>query len=242
VTVSTSRRKVTRVSRKKVWLAWSSGKDSAWALHLLRASDDVEVTALHTTVTEPYARVSMHAVRVSLLEAQAESAGLPLVRILIPAPCTNEVYEAAMADALARARSEGVTAIAFGDIFLADLREYRERQLARVNMEALFPLWHRDSHALAKEMMQAGLRAYVTCLDPRKLPADLIGAAFDEAFLARLPAGVDPLGENGEFHTFAWDGPMFRRPIPVTLGEAVAREGFLFQDLLPAGTPQPSVP
>jgi uncharacterized protein (TIGR00290 family) len=226
--------------KKKLWLAWSSGKDSAWALHLLRASQDVAVTALHTTVTEPYARVSMHAVRVSLLEAQAESAGLPLVTILIPAPCTNEMYEAAMAEALDRARSEGVTAIAFGDIFLADLREYRERQLARVGLEAVFPLWHRDSYALAGEMMQAGLRAYVTCLDPRKLPVDLIGSAFDEAFLARLPAGADPLGENGEFHTFAWDGPMFRKPIPVTLGETVAREGFLFQDLLPAGAPQPS--
>jgi uncharacterized protein (TIGR00290 family) len=230
------------VSRKKVWLAWSSGKDSAWALHLLRGTDGIQVTALHTTVTEPYARVSMHAVRVSLLEAQADSAGLPLHKVLIPAPCTNEVYEAAMAEALGEARGQGVSAIAFGDIFLADLRDYRERQLARVNMEALFPLWHRDSHALAAEMMRAGLRAYVTCLDPRKLPVDLIGAAFDEAFLARLPAGIDPLGENGEFHTFAWDGPMFRNPIPVTLGESVLREGFLFQDLLPADTPAPAGP
>lgn len=230
------------MSRKKVWLAWSSGKDSAWALHLLRGTDGIQVTALHTTVTEPYARVSMHAVRVSLLEAQADSAGLPLHKVLIPAPCTNEVYEAAMAEALGEARGQGVSAIAFGDIFLADLRDYRERQLARVNMEALFPLWHRDSHALAAEMMRAGLRAYVTCLDPRKLPVDLIGAAFDEAFLARLPAGIDPLGENGEFHTFAWDGPMFRNPIPVTLGESVLREGFLFQDLLPADTPAPAGP
>jgi len=230
------------VSSKKVWLAWSSGKDSAWALHLLRGTDGIEVTALHTTVTEPYARVSMHAVRVNLLEAQADSAGLPLRKVLIPAPCTNEVYEAAMAQALSEARGQGVSAIAFGDIFLADLRDYRERQLARVNMEALFPLWHRDSHALAAEMMRAGLRAYVTCLDPRKLPVDLIGAAFDEAFLARLPAGIDPLGENGEFHTFAWDGPMFRNPIPVTLGESVLREGFLFQDLLPADTPAPAGP
>ena len=230
------------MSSKKVWLAWSSGKDSAWALHLLRGTDGIEVTALHTTVTEPYARVSMHAVRVNLLEAQADSAGLPLRKVLIPAPCTNEVYEAAMAQALSEARGQGVSAIAFGDIFLADLRDYRERQLARVNMEALFPLWHRDSHALAAEMMRAGLRAYVTCLDPRKLPVDLIGAAFDEAFLARLPAGIDPLGENGEFHTFAWDGPMFRNPIPVTLGESVLREGFLFQDLLPADTPAPAGP
>lgn len=220
---------------KKVWLAWSSGKDAAWALHLLRRHPQVEVTGLLTTITDRYGRVSMHGVREVLLEAQAEAAGLPLYKVYIPSPCPNETYEAAFERILALARSRGVSGVAFGDILLRDVREYRERQLARVGMEALFPLWGEDSRELALRMCRAGLRAWLTCLDPRKMPRHLIRAGFDEGFVAALPEGVDPCGENGEFHTFAYEGPMFARPVLVCPGEVVEREGFLFRDLLPAG-------
>jgi uncharacterized protein (TIGR00290 family) len=220
--------------RARLLLAWSSGKDSAWSLHVLRQDPSVEVVGLLTTVTEAYDRVAMHAVRRALLEAQAEAAGLPLVPVTIPSPCPNEVYEAAMAAAIADARARGVTGIAFGDLFLEDIRRYRERQMSGTGLSLHFPLWRRPTAALAEEMIRGGLRARLTCVDPRVMPAELAGAAFDRDLLARLPPGVDPCGENGEFHTFAWDGPMLRRPVPVRPGEVVARDGFVFADFLPA--------
>jgi len=183
------------------------------------------------TITETYARVSMHGVREELVEAQARAVGLPLHKVFIPAPCSNEIYEAAMRAALEKAKGQGVNAVVFGDLFLEDLRAYREKRMAEIGMTALFPLWNMDTAALARQMIAAGLRAYLTCIDPHKLPEELAGHAFDLELLARLPAGVDPCGENGEFHTFAWAGPMFKYPIPVQRGETVLRDGFLFTDL-----------
>lgn len=218
----------------KALLAWSSGKDSAWALHTLGQRADVEVVGLLTTINEAHDRVAMHAVRRSLLEAQARAAGLPLWPVPIPHPCSNEAYEAAMDAVIRRARDSGVGAIAFGDLFLEDVRRYRERQMAGSGLELLFPLWGRDTRALAEEMLEGGLRAWITCVDPRALQASFAGRAFDHALLSDLPAGVDPCGENGEFHTFACAGPMFGRAVAVRAGEVVTREGFVFADLLPA--------
>jgi uncharacterized protein (TIGR00290 family) len=217
----------------KAWLAWSSGKDSAWALHTIRQAREFEVVALLTTVNRTYQRVAMHAVRESLLESQAAAAGLPLVKVPIPSPCSNEIYEQAMSDAMDRARAEGVQHVIFGDLFLQDVRAYRERQLARCGMTPIFPLWGRNTRQLAEAMLAGGLSAYLTCVDPRKLDRSFAGRCFDSDLLAALPANVDPCGENGEFHTFANAGPMFRAEIPVTVGEIVDREGFVFADLLP---------
>jgi len=220
--------------RTKVWLSWSSGKDSAWALHELRSGPDFEVTALLTTVNRAVNRVAMHAVREELLEAQAAAAGLPLVKVPIPSPCSNEDYEAAMGAAMARARAEGVLHMAFGDLFLEDIRRYREEKLQAAGMTAIFPVWGRDTARLAREMVAGGLRAYLTCVDPRQLERKFAGRAFDLQLLDELPAGVDPCGEKGEFHSFAFAGPMFSRSIAVTHGEIVERDGFIFADLLPA--------
>jgi uncharacterized protein (TIGR00290 family) len=217
-----------------ILLAWSSGKDSAWSLHVLRQDPSLEVVGLLTTINEAYDRVAMHSVRRALLEAQADAAGLPLVTVRIPSPCPNETYEAAMAAAVAEARGRGITGIAFGDLFLEDIRRYREKQMSGTGLSLHFPLWGRPTAALAEAMIGGGLQARLTCVDPRVMPPDLAGAAFDRALLARLPAGVDPCGENGEFHTFAWDGPMFRHPVPVRGGEVVTRDGFVFADLIPA--------
>jgi uncharacterized protein (TIGR00290 family) len=217
-----------------ILLAWSSGKDSAWSLHVLRQDPSLEVVGLLTTINGAYDRVAMHAVRRALLEAQAEAAGLPLVTVRIPSPCPNETYEAAMAAAVTEARERGIMGIAFGDLFLEDIRRYREKQMSGTGLSLHFPLWGRPTAALAQAMIDGGLQARLTCVDPRVMPEDLAGAAFDRALLARLPAGVDPCGENGEFHTFAWDGPMFRRPVPVCGGEVVTRDGFVFADLIPA--------
>ena len=216
-------------------LSWSSGKDSAWMLHRLRQAGEVEIVGLLTTVTETYARVSMHAVRDSLLAAQAEAARLPLHRVPIPDPCPNEVYERAMSRAIERIKADGATAIAFGDLFLADVRRYREQRLAGTGLTPLFPLWGEDTGALARKMVAGGLAATITCVDPKALDAGFCGRAFDASFLDDLPAGVDACGENGEFHSFAHAGPMFARPIPIHVGETVARGGFVFTDLLPAG-------
>ena len=220
-------------ARRRAWLAWSSGKDSAWSLHVLRRQGDVEVAGLLTTVNVTHGRVAMHAVRRDLLDAQGAAAGLPLHVVGLPWPCPNEVYEELMAEAVARARSEGITAMAFGDLFLEEIRRYREKQLQGTGMELLFPLWGRPTRELAEEMLEGGLQARLTCVDPRALPAEFAGRAFDRALLASLPPGVDPCGENGEFHTFAHAGPMFRWPIPVRGGEVVTRDGFVFADLLP---------
>ena len=221
------------MTRDRILLAWSSGKDSAFALHVLRGMPDVEVVGLLTTVNETHDRVAMHAVRRTLLEAQAGAAGLPLLIVRIPHACSNDVYEAAMGAALEEARARGVRGVAFGDLFLEDIRRYREKQMAGTGLRLVFPLWGRPTAALAQEMLDAGLRARITCVDPRVLPASFAGREFDRQLLADLPRGVDPCGENGEFHTFAWDGPMFAHAVPVRGGEVVTREGFVFADLAP---------
>ncbi|HEV2421163.1 MAG TPA: hypothetical protein VGS59_05580 [Candidatus Acidoferrales bacterium] len=219
--------------KPKAWLSWSSGKDSAWSLQVMRQRGDVEIAALLTTVNLKYQRVAMHAVRESVLDAQATAVGLPLVKVSIPSPCPNEVYERAMADAMARARAVGVTHMAFGDLFLDDIRQYREENLVKYGMTPLFPLWLKDTRELAHEMIGSGLRAYLTCVDPRKLDAKFAGRAFDEELLADLPAQVDPCGENGEFHTCVVAGPMLASPIDLSVGEIVERDGFVFADLIP---------
>ena len=218
--------------RLRALVAWSSGKDAAYALHEVRQAGGVEVVGLLTTVTRAFERVSMHGVREVLLEAQAASIGLPLTRVEIPYPCPNEVYEQAMADALASAAARGVTHVVFGDLFLADVRAYREAQLARAGFAGVFPLWERDTTALAHEMIAAGLDARIVCVDPSRLDRSFAGRTFDRDLLAVLPAGVDPCGENGEFHTFVADGPMFARPVPVSSGVIVERDAFVFADLV----------
>jgi uncharacterized protein (TIGR00290 family) len=222
------------MSGAPILLAWSSGKDSAWSLHVLRQDPALEVVGLLTTVNEAFDRVAMHAVRRGLLEAQADAAGLPLTVVSIPSPCPNDVYESAMEAALAAARARGITGVAFGDLFLEDIRRYRETQMRGTGLALHFPLWRRPTDALAAEMIDRGLRAHLTCVDPRVLAESFAGEAFDRDLLRRLPAAVDPCGENGEFHTFAWDGPMFSRPVPVRRGEVVHRDGFVFADLLAA--------
>jgi uncharacterized protein (TIGR00290 family) len=219
---------------KRVLLSWSSGKDSAWTLHVLRQQADVELVGLLTTFNEAASRVAMHAVRRELVEAQAAEAGLPLWSILLPWPCPNGVYEARMGEAIERARREGITHIAFGDLFLEDIRAYRERQLSGTGIEPLFPLWGTpaDTPALAREMLAAGLRAVLTCVDPKQLDGRFVGRWFDADFLADLPPGVDPCGERGEFHTFCYAGPMFSASIPVRVGEVALRDGFWFADLV----------
>lgn len=216
---------------KRVALSWSSGKDSAWSLHLLRRDPDVEVVALITTLNQAFDRVAMHAVRRELLELQADAAGLPLWTVPLPWPCTNEQYEARMRALCERAVGAGVEAMAFGDLFLADIRAYRVKQLAGTGLEPLFPVWGLPTRDLAGEMIAAGLRAKITCVDPKALPREFAGRDYDAGLLADLPAGVDPCGENGEFHTFVFDGPMFRRPVEVEAGEVVERDGFVFADL-----------
>ena len=216
----------------KALLSWSSGKDSAWSLHVLRTRQEVEVVGLLTTVNQVHSRVAMHAVRVELLEAQAQAAGLPLRKIPIPSPCTNAEYEAAMLAAIERAKREGIGSVAFGDLFLEDIRRYREERLKETGVAPIFPIWAMPTRELAYEMVKSGLRARVTCVDPKQLPESFAGREFDARFLADLPSDVDPCGERGEFHTFAYDGPMFERPVPVKSGEIVKRDGFVFADLL----------
>jgi uncharacterized protein (TIGR00290 family) len=217
----------------KAWLAWSTGKDSAWALHTVRKTREVNVVALLTTINKDYARVAMHAVRERLLELQTASVDLPLVKVPIPAHCRNEDYEQAMTSAMEHARAEGVFHIVFGDLFLEDIRAYREKNLAACSMKAVFPLWRKDTRLLANEMIRDGLSAYITCVDPAKLDRAFAGRLFDAKLLGELPREVDPCGENGEFHSFACAGPMFRRRVPVKVGEIVERDGFVFADLLP---------
>jgi uncharacterized protein (TIGR00290 family) len=215
-----------------VWLWWSSGKDSAWALHALRAAG-VPVAALAVTVNRAFGRVAMHAVRTELVRAQAQAAGLPLRVVEIPHPCSNDEYESAFQRAVRDAREEGVRRMAFGDLFLEDVRAYRERLLAGSGVEPMFPLWGRDTAVLAREMLAGGLRAVVTCVDPKQIPAELAGRSFDAALLAALPPGADPCGERGEFHTCVTAGPMFSRPVPAIAGSVVERDGFVFADLVP---------
>ena len=218
----------------KTIVSWSSGKDSAWMVHVLRGRSGIEVAALLTTINEPAQRVAMHAVRVELLQAQAEALGLPLWTVPIPSPCPNAVYERAMADAVRRAVAEGFTHVAFADLFLEDIRRYREERLAGTGLTPIFPLFGADTAALAREMIAAGLRARLTCVDPRVLDRRFAGRTFDLTLLAELPPSIDPCGERGEFHTFAYDGPMFDHPIGIETGLVVERDGFVFADLVPA--------
>jgi uncharacterized protein (TIGR00290 family) len=216
-------------------ISWSSGKDAAWTLHALRTAGEMEVVGLLTAFNSAFDRVAMHATRRALVEAQMEAVGLPLFSVPLPWPCSNAEYEEAMETALNVAKQAfGITHIAFGDLFLADIRRYREEQMQRMGLAPLFPLWDIPTDRLARQMLDAGLRAYLTCVDPRHLPASFAGRAFDAALLADLPSGVDPCGENGEFHTFACDGPMFSQPVAATVGEVVTRDGFVFADLFPA--------
>lgn len=220
-----------------VVLSWSSGKDAAWALHVLRSAG-ANVVGLLTSVNARARRVAMHAVRTSLLRAQAHAVGLPLHVVPLPWPCTNADYERLMGDALRALHDGGVRHVAFGDLFLEDVRRYREDALRATGLAPLFPLWGRDTTALATEMQTAGARATITCVDPRALPASYAGRAWDAALVADLPATVDPCGERGEFHTFATDGPAFRRPVAVVPGAVVERDGFVFADLRAVGRPR----
>jgi uncharacterized protein (TIGR00290 family) len=220
-----------QVSRPKALIAWSSGKDSAWALHEVRRSGEYDIVGALTTVTETFARVSMHGVREEILRAQHGAIGLSSVIVPIPYPCPNEIYEARMAAVLEEAKRRGVTHIIFGDLFLEDVRAYREQKLAGTGITPLFPLWERPTAALAREMIAAGVETYLVCVDLKQLAKSFAGRRFDHALLGELPAGADPCGENGEFHTFVTAGPMLSRKIPVQVGEVVEREGFAFADL-----------
>lgn len=217
----------------KTWLSWSSGKDSAWALEVLRRAGQYRVEGLLTTVNEAFERVAMHAVRRSLVEQQARSVGIPLVVVPLPWPCSNEEYERRMKSVCERAIAQGVEAIAFGDLFLEDVRRYREKRLSGTGLEPVFPLWQQETLELAREMIDSGLEARLTCVDPRAVDPDLVGRRLDHELLDLLPDSVDPCGENGEFHTFVTGGPMLDRPIGVRPGEVVERDGFVFADLLP---------
>jgi len=220
-------------SRPKALLAWSTGKDSAWSLHVLRQQAQVEVVGLLTTINEHFDRVAMHGVRREVLEAQARAAGLPLWPVHIPWPCPNETYEQRMAAAVALAKAEGIQYIAFGDLFLEDIRAYRIAKLQGTGIDPLFPIWgtRTDTPALARTMLDAGLRAVLTCVDPRQCDPKFAGRIFEPRLLAELPPGVDPCGENGEFHTCCFSGPMYAAPIPVRTGKVVERDGFVFADV-----------
>jgi uncharacterized protein (TIGR00290 family) len=216
----------------KILLSWSSGKDSAWALHALRRDRAGDVAGLLTSINETVSRVSMHGVREEILRAQADAAGLPVFTIPLPWPCSNEIYEARLRVAVDRAVADGFTHVAFGDLFLEDVRKYREDRLEGTGLTPLFPLWGIPTPQLARDMIAGGLSARISTLNPRVMPRDLIGAEFDEALLAKLPPSVDPCAERGEFHTCATAGPMFTRPLKVVTGEVVEREGFVYGDLL----------
>jgi uncharacterized protein (TIGR00290 family) len=219
-------------AREPILFCWSGGKDSAMALHTLLQRSDIQIAALLTTVTEGYERISMHGVRRDLLERQAQSIGLPLHEVRIPPQCVNPVYEARMEAALRIYLEKGVRKVAFGDIFLEDLRAYREKNLARVGMTAIFPVWKRDTRELIRSFHASGFRAVAVCVDPKILAPSFAGRELDESFFRDLPPHADPCGENGEFHTFVFDGPIFHSPISVRAGEIVNRDGFVFCDIL----------
>jgi uncharacterized protein (TIGR00290 family) len=221
---------------KRILLSWSSGKDSAWTLHVLRQQSEYEIAGLLTTFNQEADRVAMHGVRRSLVEQQAAATGLPLWFIPLPWPCSNEQYEGLMMKACAKAVAEGIEAIAFGDLFLEDVRAYRVKQMAGTGLEPFFPVWGEPTDRLAREMVASGLKAILTCVDTRKLNADFAGRRFDENLVAGLPSGIDPCGENGEFHSFVYAGPMFNSEIDVIAGETVVRDQFAFADLIPAAS------
>ena len=217
---------------KKTLVSWSSGKDSAWMLHVLKQDPGVEIGALLTTMNEAFDRVAMHAVRRRLLEEQSHASGIPLWTVPLPWPCSNEEYESRMRTAVAKAVAEGFTQVAFGDLFLEDVRRYREDRLAGSGLSPIFPIWGIPTDRLAADMIDGGLRAVLTCVNPKHLDRSFAGRQFDRSLLADLPAGTDPCGERGEFHSFAYDGPMFNRPVAVTPGEIVDRDGFVFADMI----------
>jgi uncharacterized protein (TIGR00290 family) len=216
----------------KAAVSWSSGKDSAMALHRIRTSGKFEASCLLTTITDQFRRVSMHGVREELLDLQAESVGVPVAKLRIPYPCPNSVYEQKMHQLLSELKTRGVTHCVFGDLFLEDVRRYREEKLSQIGIQPVFPVWGENTRELAHEMISLGFRAVVTCVDTRKLDASFAGRQFDRSFLDDLPRGVDPCGENGEFHTFVYDGPIFREKIQVEIGERVLRDGYQFVDVL----------
>jgi uncharacterized protein (TIGR00290 family) len=220
------------VSKPKALIAWSSGKDSAWALHVMRQAGEYDVVGALTTVSETFDRVSMHGVRNTLLMAQLEAAGLPPTLVHIPFPCPNDVYESRMETTLAAAKVDGISHVIFGDLFLEDVRAYREQKLAGTGITPLFPLWARPTAALAREMIDAGVETYLVCIDLKQLPKTFAGRRFDHALLADLPGTADPCGEKGEFHSFVASGPMLSRRIAVQAGDVVEREGFAFADLM----------
>jgi len=220
--------------RQRTLLSWSSGKDSAWSLHLLRRNPAIDVTALLTTFNGTADRVAMHAVRRELVEAQARRIALPVWSIDLPWPCSNAVYEDLMRDMCRRALQADITAVAFGDLFLQDIRDYRERQMEATGLKPVFPVWQIPTSELAEEMIRAGVKAKVTCIDRSKLDVSYAGREYDREFLSSLPAGIDPCGENGEFHTFVYDAPVFTSAIKVEVGDRLERDGFVFADLLPA--------
>ena len=219
--------------REPIVMCFSGGKDSSLALQAIKHDHQYDVVALLTTVTSEYERVSMHGVHRALLREQAASIGIPLTEVDVPPASSNDVYEREMGKAFGRLRADGIRRVAFGDIFLEDLRAYRERQLAKCGLSCLFPIWKGDTTALARAFIRDGFRAVVVCVDPRVLDPSFAGRAFDETFLADLPAGVDPCGENGEFHTCVCDGPIFNVPIPMSTGTVVKRDGFVYCDLIP---------
>jgi uncharacterized protein (TIGR00290 family) len=219
--------------RPKAFVSWSSGKDSAFALCEARRLGLAEIAGVVTTVNERYDRVAMHGVRSELLDRQIAALNLPAIKVSIPSPCPNEVYEARMADACAAIKESGIHHIIFGDLFLEDIRAYRERTLAALGMTPIFPLWGRNTRRLATDMIDSGLVAHLVCLDPNRTPASLAGRRFDAALLKEFPAHIDPCGENGEFHTVVTQGPMFSAPIGVSIGQTVERDGFVFTDVIP---------
>lgn len=220
------------MSKNRVVVSWSSGKDSAWTLHRLRQRDDIEIVGLITTVNQAFDRVAMHSTRAQVLEAQAAAAGLPLRKISLPWPCSNEQYESCMRECVRALKAEGVQAVAFGDLFLEDIRRYREKQLTGTGLEPMFPLWLEPTDKLAQEMIAGGLKAKLVCVDPKELDPKFAGREFDDSLLRELPAGVDPCGENGEFHTCVYAGPMFGREIPLITGEVIERDGFVYCDAM----------
>jgi len=215
---------------KRTLLSWSSGKDSAWTLHVLRRDPAIEICGLLTTLNAEFDRVAMHGVRRTVLQAQAEAAGLPLWTVPLPWPCSNEIYEQCMAEVCARAVAEKIDAVAFGDLFLEDVRAYRIKQLAPTGLEPLFPLWQIPTAELARQMIAGGLRARISCVDTEKLPASFAGREFDEDLLRDFPPEIDPCAERGEFHTCVYAGPMFSAPLPIVTGEIVTRDRFVFAD------------
>ena len=217
---------------RRVLLSWSSGKDSAWTLYVLQQQPDVEIIGLLTTLNEEADRVAMHAVRHDILQAQADSIGIPLWPVMIPSPCPNETYEQRMGEAMQRAEQENITHVAFGDLFLEDVRDYRIKNFEGSKLEPIFPIWQEPTVQLARQMIDIGLEAIVTCVDPKQLDGSFVGRKFDHQFLDELPDNVDPCGENGEFHTCVLNGPMYRQPIAAKSGEIVERDGFLFADLM----------